>query len=118
MIDENTFNDAKLGDMFITSDRYVVVDDDDELIVMTKIGDQIKIDHYAKNLQAIFDQNAEEAAAFSRTGKLGSQVKVASIPTTLYNHWKKLGIMDDNRLLKRKLNDSDYSKFRTNTLKV
>ena len=118
MIDNNTFNEAKLGDMFVTSDRFVYHEDDDELIIMTRIGDQIRIDHYAKNLQAVFDANHEEAVAFSRTGKLGNQVKHASIPATLYNDWKRRGIMDDKKLLRRHLNDSDYSKFRTNSLVV
>ena len=118
MFDEDFFNNAKLGDMFVNSDRFVYLDDEDETIILTKIGEHIRIDHYAKNLQAIFDQNHAASMAFNATGRLGNQVTHASIPTTLYNDWKRRGIMGDEKLLRRHLNDSDYSKFRTNSLKV
>ncbi|WP_246691002.1 hypothetical protein [Neorhizobium alkalisoli] len=67
-----------------------------------------------KSVQALLDSNSNESAEFNQTGKHGDIVKVAGIPIGLYFDWKRQGITDDPEALRRRLNDRDFSKFRTN----
>lgn len=84
--------------------------DGDKLIITTEYNDDI--------VNALLEQNKREANAFNSTGSHGSIVKVASIPTGLYHDWKRQGITSDPVAMKRRLNDSDFSKFRTNDWKL
>ncbi|AYD00919.1 hypothetical protein [Neorhizobium sp. NCHU2750] len=81
--------------------------DGDKLIITTEYKDDV--------IKALMDQNQREANAFNATGSHGNLVKVASIPTGLYYDWKRQGIVDDPEAMRRRLNDSDYAKFRTNS---
>jgi len=79
--------------------------DGDKLIITTEYNDDV--------IKALMDQNQREANAFSATGSHGDIVKVASIPTGLYYEWQRQGITQDKEAMRRRLNDSDYAKFRT-----
>jgi hypothetical protein len=78
------------------------------------IGDKMIVTTEWKSVQALLDSNANESADFNQTGKHGDIVKVAGIPIGLYFDWKRQGITDDPEALRRRLNDRDFSKFRTN----
>lgn len=80
--------------------------DGDKLIITTEYNDDL--------VKALLDQNQREANAFNSSGSHGPIVKVASIPTGLYQEWKRQGITDDPEAMRRRLNDADYRKFRTN----
>ena len=93
----------------------VVWEDTPEYTVfLTRDGDQIKITTQWKTVQALLDANAAEASEFSATGKHNDVVKVAGIPIGLYFDWQRQGITDDPEAMRRRLNDSDFRKFRTN----
>lgn len=79
--------------------------DGDKLIITTEYNDDV--------VKALMDQNQREANAFNATGSHGNIVKVASIPSGLYYDWQRQGITQDPEAMRRRLNDSDYSKFRT-----
>jgi hypothetical protein len=110
--------DNTAADLVPDGARIVVENNEDYMVVMTRVGDTIRTDTYAKNLQAMFDQNAEEAAEFNATGKHSDMVKVAGIPAHLYFQWLKEGIIDDKKALRKRLNDSEFAKFRTNNWTV
>ncbi|AQS63190.1 hypothetical protein G6M17_07775 [Agrobacterium tumefaciens] len=104
-------------------DRIVWKDTPDVRVDMVRRGDEIHIETYYKTIQAVFDENAEAAANFSRNSQLNTLQHVAHIPTGLYYEWQKEGIIDnpddpEKKLLKRRLNDSDFSKVRTNGLVI
>jgi hypothetical protein len=105
------------GDLVAEGERIIVEDNAEYTVILTREGPNIRTTTITKNetLQAQFEANAAEAADFNATGKHSGMVKVAGIPSTLYFEWLKEGIIDDPVALRRKLNDSDFSKFRTNS---
>lgn len=108
-------NTLKAGDLVPDGGKVMYSDDAEKTIWLVRQGDKMEIITAWKSLTALFDANAEEAAEFSRSGKHGDIVKVASIPKGLHAMWRAEGILDDKEALRRRLNDSDYSKFRTNS---
>lgn len=102
------------GDLVPTNGRVLWSNDEDKTIWLVRDGDLMEIITEWKNLSALFDANAAEAAEFSRTGKHGDMQKIASIPKGLYADWQRQGITADPEAMRRRLNDGDYSKFRTN----
>lgn len=83
---------------------------------ITRDGDKMYFttEYNSDILQALFDQNQRESNAFNKSGSHGELVKVASVPVGLYHEWQRQGITDDEEAMRRRLNDADYSKFRTN----
>ncbi|CDZ29427.1 Hypothetical protein NGAL_HAMBI490_42930 [Neorhizobium galegae bv. officinalis] len=96
----------------------VVHEDANKTVVWTRQGNHVVEDVYHRNFQSLLEQNAEEAKAFSATGKLGTNVKVASIPASIYYAWEQEGITEDDVEMARRLNDPDYKKFRVNGLRL
>lgn len=105
------------GDL-VTHGTFVLVDDRDKTVYVTRDGDLMYVTTEWKNLSAVLEANARAASEFSKTQKLGDMERVASIPLGVYHQWAAEGIMEDDKALARRLNDSDFSKFRTNNLKV
>lgn len=105
------------GDLVAEGERIIVEDNEDYTVILTREGNNIRTTTITKTdtLQAQFDANAEEAAEFNSTGKHSNMIKIAGIPSALYFQWLKEGIIDDPQALRRKLNDSDFRKFRTNS---
>lgn len=116
----NDFNleDLTAGDLFGYSNVLLWEDDADKQVWLIRDGDKIITKTYWKNLQAVLDANAREAAEFNATGKMGDLVKVATIPNGIYYDWKAKGYTDDPEKMKRLLNDADYGKLRTNGLRL
>ncbi|NTB86855.1 hypothetical protein [Agrobacterium tumefaciens] len=109
--------DLTIGDM-VGRDRFIFKETNDVRIDFVRRGDEIHIETYYKTMQAVFDENASLAADFSKNTQLSNLERVASIPTGLYYEWSKEGIIDDPERLKRRLNDSDFAKVRTNGLVI
>jgi hypothetical protein len=109
----------KIGDMFVDRKTILFINRPDYKCWLTNNGDgNILVTEEWPDVQSLLDHNAEEAADFSRTSKLRDVVKVASIPLGIYAQWQKEGIDQDRVLLRRKLNDANFAKFRTNSLTV
>lgn len=106
-------DNIQVGDL-IESGRILWEDTPDYSVYLTRDGDKIHVTTEWKNIQALLDCNAQEAAEFNATGKHSDVVKVAGIPIGLYFDWKRQGIIDDPEAMRRRLNDSDYRKFRVN----
>lgn len=103
----------------ILSDGTLLLEDTHDYTVwLIRDDDKIIIQTDWKNVQALLDANAAEAAEFNRTGNHGNMVKVAGIPIGLYFDWLRQGITDDPEAMRRRLNDSDFSKFRTNNWRL
>jgi len=111
-------NTLTAGDLVPDGATIIVEDNANYTVIMTREGSNIRTTTITKRVQALIDQNAAEAADFNATGKLSNMVKVAGIPAELYFQWLREGIVDDPKALARRLNDPDYAKFRTNSLKV
>ncbi|MCZ7931083.1 hypothetical protein O9X90_02065 [Agrobacterium leguminum] len=109
--------DLTIGDL-VGRDRFIFKETDDVRIDFVKRGDEIHIETYYKTLQAVLDENASVAAEFSRNTQLSNLERVANIPIGLYYEWSKEGIIDDPERLKRRLNDADFAKVRTNGLVI
>lgn len=105
------------GDL-IQSGSIVWEDTPDYTVTLIRDGDKIIVKTDYKNIQAMLDANAQEAADFNQTGKHSDVVKVAGIPIGLYFDWKREGITDDPEAMKRRLNDADYAKFRVNNWRL
>lgn len=93
-------------------------DTPDYTVWLTRDGDKMVVTTEYKNVAALLDANQAEANDFNQTGKHGDVVKVAGIPIGLYFDWKRQGITDDPEALRRRLNNGDFSKFRTNDWKL
>lgn len=104
------------GDLVADGARILWEETPEYRVWLTRSGDQLYIttEYNSDIIQALLDQNKREANAFNKSGSHGSIVKVASIPTGLYFDWQRQGITDDPEAMRRRLNDADYSKFRTN----
>jgi hypothetical protein len=96
----------------------VVYDDANKTVVWTRQGKHVVEDIYHKNFQSVLDQNQAEANEFSRSGKLGENVKLASVPLSVHMAWQAEGLLDDDKAFARRLNDPDYAKFRVNNLRA
>jgi len=103
-------------DDLVGRDRIIWEWTPDYRIDLVRRIDGIHIETYYLSLDAVFAENAEAAADFSETSKLSDLQRVANIPIGLHHQWKKEGIIDDPDRLKRRLNDGDYAKVRTNNL--
>ncbi|MEB2843805.1 hypothetical protein [Endobacterium cereale] len=105
--------DFKVGDL-VRHGSLMWEDTPEYTVWLTRDGDNIKITTEWKTVQALLDANVAEANDFSNTGKHSDIVKVAGVPIGLYFEWQQEGITDDPEAMRRRLNDGDYSKFRTN----
>ncbi|MBN7809108.1 hypothetical protein JZX86_27700 [Agrobacterium rosae] len=112
------FINASLGDGIADGETRVVYDDANKTVVWTRSGNQVIEDTYHKNFQSLLDENQAEANAFSRSGKLGENVKLASVPMSVHMDMQAKGILDDEKAFARFLNDPDFAKFRVNNLKA
>ena len=93
-----------------------VYEDENKTVFWTKQGENCIETEVWKDFGSLLDANVSEAKEFSKTGKLGEMVRVASIPLGIYQDWKAKGYLDDPAKMARLLNDGDHSKFRTNGL--
>jgi hypothetical protein len=110
------YNEFTAGDL-ITHGTFLYYTGPDKTVWITREGDRM----YTTtewHVDALIEANKAAANSFSRSGGLGDMVRVASIPVGLLNKWSDEGIVDDPTAFARRLNDSDFSKFRTNNLKV
>ena len=87
-------------------------------LIPDQANDRVIVKTYWKKVSALLDANQAVANDFSRTSKLPDLQRVASIPIQVYEDWNAEGIMDDEDAIKRRLNDSDYRRFRTNDLRL
>lgn len=110
--------DLTAGDLVPHNATVLWSDDAEKTIWLVRDGDKMEIITEWKDLSAFFDSNAAEAAEFSRTGSHGDFQKVASVPKGLFAEWRREGITDDEAAIRRRLNDPDFAKFRTNDWKV
>ena len=87
-------------------------------VYLTLLTDgQVLVEEEHDGLEELFNSNAAEAAAFSKTGSHGDMVKVASVPRWVHTMWQEQ-CNGDPACIKRKLNDPDNAKFRTNGWRV
>ncbi|MFD1326753.1 hypothetical protein [Mycoplana ramosa] len=105
-----------IGDL-VPSGSLLWEDTPTHTVWLTRDGDKLHITTVQK-VQAIIDANAQEAAEFNQTGSHGNLVKVASIPTSLYFAWQREGITEDPNAMKKRLNNGDLAKFRTNNWRL
>lgn len=106
-------------DFFLADGESKIVHEDyNKTVVWTRHGNEVVEDVYHRNFESVLEVNAEEAKNFNATGKLGSNVKVASIPASIWYAWEQEGITQDEAALARRLNDPDYAGFRTNKLRL
>lgn len=106
-------DNLQIGDL-LQSGSIVWEDTPDYTVTLIRDGDKLIVKTDYKNIQAMLDSNAAEANDFSKTGRHSDVVKVAGIPIGLYFDWKREGITEDPEAMRRRLNDSDFAKFRTN----
>ncbi|MEW9616023.1 hypothetical protein AB3G45_19600 [Shinella sp. S4-D37] len=111
-------NELEFGDLVLDGQTLVYEDTADYTIYLIREGDYIRIRRDFKNVRAVLEANARAAAEFNSTGQLGEFVKVASVPVGMHYQWDQEGILDDPVALARRLNDADFSKVRTNNLRV
>lgn len=116
-MDEGNPLDLTIGDL-VSTGSLLWEDDADKTVWLIRDGDRIVIQTQWKNLQAVLDANAAEAAAFNASGSHGDLVKVATIPNGIYYDWKQKGYTDDAAKMARLLNDGDHSKLRTNSWRL
>ncbi|NTE83753.1 hypothetical protein G6M12_19520 [Agrobacterium tumefaciens] len=112
---DEIYRKSAIGDV-VGRETIVWCDDKDKKVTLIRNGDEIHVHTEWKNVAAILKRNAEIAADFSRNQKLGEIVQVANIPEGLYYQWQDDGIFDDEERLKRRLNDAEFAKLRTNNL--
>lgn len=106
------------GDLFHFTRTVLHINEPGYRVWLTNLGNgEMLVQEEWPDVQALLDHNAEEAAEFSRTSKLGDCVKVASVPVWKMNQWEAEGARD-KEVLRRKLNDPDNAKFRTNGLRL
>jgi|TARA_R110002167_G_scaffold55865_1_gene158705 phage-related protein len=80
-------------------------------------GETLADDHFiistSQDVTKIIEANKRSEKEVDARAKWGEFSKVASIPLTIYYDLKAKGIVDDEKRLKRWLNDSDNKFFRT-----
>lgn len=109
--DPSTLTNA---DLFGDQRRILFIDEPGYRCYLHNLGNgQMAVEEEWPDLQALFDHNAEEANDFNPNGKHGDFVKVASIPQWMLNSWESEAGRD-KEWIRRKLNDPDNAKFRTN----
>lgn len=106
-----------VGDL-VTHGTFMLYETPDKIVWLTRDGDTMYRTTQWKNVAALLADNQAAANDFNRTGKLGDTVQVASVPYAVHLKWAAEGIVNDPVALARRLNDADYSKFRTNSLRV
>lgn len=107
-----------LGDI-LPVDGHVLYDSNPDFdTYLIRDGGVFKITKYHKTASSVMAANAEEAKDFSRTGRLGTSVKVASMPTEYFMELQAKGITQDPTEYAKFLNNSDNAGFRTNNLRV
>ena len=110
------YNQLTAGDL-ITHGTFLAYSVPGKNVWVTRDGDQMYVT-VETDVTALIEANQAAANSFSRSGGLGDMVRVASVPANIAAQWRNEGISDDPVALARRLNDSDFSKFRTNNLKV
>jgi hypothetical protein len=66
-----------------------------------------------QDVTKIIESNKRSANAVDKHQKYGEWSKVASIPLTVYYKLKKDGVLDDQKAMKKWLNDPDNRYFKT-----
>lgn len=106
-----------IGDL-VTHGTYVLVDDPQKTVYITRDGDLMHVTTAWKGVQATFDLNASDAADYRRSDGMGDFQKVARVPLGVYHQWADEGILEDQKALNSRLNNGDFSKFRVNDVRV
>ncbi|TQX87143.1 MULTISPECIES: hypothetical protein [unclassified Rhizobium] len=117
-MNEDTFLALTMNEVVPDGATICVEDDETKTVYWKRSGDKIEQVTCWKNVSAVLEANLAEAKEFSRTGKLSELVKVASVPIGLHYDWKAKGYTEDPVKMARLLNDPDFAKLRTNTLRV
>ena len=87
-------------------------------VYVTRISaDQAVIQEEWDGLEELLDSNAAASADFNRNGSHGDMVQIASVPRWVQTMWEQQ-CKGDPECIRRKLNDPDNAKFRTNTWRV
>jgi len=105
-----------IGDL-VTHGRLLYIDEPGYRVWLTRNGDTIVVTEEWPDVQALLDSNAAIANDFSKNQKLQDFQQVASVPQWMINQWENEGGRD-KEYLRRKLNDPDNAKFRTNGLRL
>jgi len=105
-------------DMFEDTRRFLFHSEPGYRVYLTLLtnGEGLVEEEY-DGLEELFDLNAAEAAAFSKTGSHGDIVHHGRVPRWVYAMWEEQ-CKGDMECIKRKLNDPDNAKFRTNSWRV
>lgn len=112
------YNNLTLGDI-LPIDGHVLYDSNPDYdTYLIRDGGLFKITKFHKTAASVMAANAEEARNFSRTGRMGASVKVASMPTEYFFELQSKGITQDKTEYAKWLNKSDNAGFRTNNLRV
>lgn len=116
-MDDFTPINYTIGDL-VTHGTVVWDDNEDRTIFITRDGDQMIIRTMWKNVRAVLERNMREAADFNATGRHGEMVHIGRVPLGIHEQWEREGILQDDKALSRRLNDSDFAKLRTNSWRV
>lgn len=87
-------------------------------VYLTRVGiDQVAVQEEWDGLEELLASNAAASADFNRNDKHGDMVQVASVPRWVDAMWTEQ-CRGDPECIRRKLNDPDNAKFRTNSWRV
>lgn len=107
-----------LGDIVPNSGTIIYEDNPFFTIYLISDGEKIYVHTVSKGGDELLDDNVREQNEFSSTRKMSNCVKVASVPLVEHWNWEREGVTKEQDRLRRRLNDPDYRKFRTNLQRV
>ncbi|WP_368516656.1 hypothetical protein [Rhizobium sp.] len=117
-MDFDQYEALTLADILEDGVPMLVSDTPDTTTYLVRNGNVVRTVAYHKTVASVMAANASEAAEFSRTSKLGENVKVASMPMSVYLDLHAQGIVQDKAEYKKWLNNSDNAWARVNNLRV
>lgn len=117
-MDFEQYEALTLADILAEGVPELVSDTPDTTTYLIRDGNQVRAVVHHKTVASVMASNAREAAEFSRTSKLGDNVAVAKMPTSVYLDLAAQGIIQDKDQYKKWLNNSDNAWARTNNLRV
>lgn len=117
-MDFEQYEELTLADILEDGVPMLVSDTPDTTTYLVRNGNVVRTVAHHKTVASVMAANAAEAAEFSRTSKLGENVKVATLPMSVYLDLHAQGIIQDKAEYNKWLNNSDNAWARTNNLKV
>lgn len=73
---------------------------------------------YREDIEPILSSNNEQCINESKFTPCGDLHHVATIPNTVYMQWLDEGVFEDEKKLRRKLNDYNFFKLKTTNRQV